>query len=263
MPVVSGGNRPVHVREPGHVHDAHRDSTSRVADGRGAQHRPARPRRTPIRQRAGPGCSIISTQNRIDHSGDLLQQSVYAVSAGSPLTIASTSNISVDYGVVIIAIHGVSDLLPFPYEMPLENWPVLVTEIGSGSMTTNNPLFAQQMSGWNTSGASGTVTAVTWPRSSREPGLRAVRPRLRRAGRASRHVRERLPAVCPVPGVHGSAVQDALGLHLHADRVQHRRPAADGHRRLRRHQLVRRYLDPVLRDHHHADRDRAPEHGRC
>jgi hypothetical protein len=111
---------------------------------------------------------FLTTTNGIDGSGDMDQVSLWAVSAGAPMTISSTASPAVDYGIVIIAVTGVATLNTFPYSMPLENWPVLVTEIGTGSMTSTNPMFAQGLTGWGP-GSGTSVAAATWPQLSAQP----------------------------------------------------------------------------------------------
>jgi len=106
----------------------------------------------------------VITSNGNDTTGDLNMYPYYAVTAGSPLSLelarASGSAVA-DFAGVLITVHGVTDLLPFPYATPLENWPVLITEMATGPVLNANPLFASGTTDWTAQ--NGTIAAVTWP----------------------------------------------------------------------------------------------------
>jgi hypothetical protein len=107
--------------------------------------------------------SGVSTSNGTDTSGDLDMYSYYATTAGSPLSLElarSSGSAVADFAGVLITVHGVTDLLPFPYATPLENWPVLITEMATGPVLNANPLM-QGVLDWTAQ--NGTIAAVTWP----------------------------------------------------------------------------------------------------
>ena len=113
----------------------------------------------------------VSTDNGSDHAGDLQQNSYWATTSGT-LTLAASGSPTMDWASVLITVHGVSDTLAFPYSLPLENWPVLITEIAAGPVLNANPLILSGASDWTASG--GAVAAVTWPVWNPWPSYQAL-----------------------------------------------------------------------------------------
>jgi hypothetical protein len=114
----------------------------------------------------------VETYNGTDHSGDLEQLTWYDQTTGSTMTISGSSATTMDWSEVIITVHGVEDVLPFPYATALENWPVLITELAAGAVLNTDPIFAHGVTYWTASGATG--AAVTWPLFSPWPSYQPV-----------------------------------------------------------------------------------------
>jgi hypothetical protein len=107
---------------------------------------------------AGASQTII---NGTDRTGDLENVFVYATGSGSTLTITGSATGNMDWAAVAISVHGVTDVLAFPYSLPLENWPVLITEIAAGAVINANALMLNGTADWTPTNA--TIAAVTWP----------------------------------------------------------------------------------------------------
>jgi hypothetical protein len=103
----------------------------------------------------------VDTSNGTDHTGDLTQDAYYLTSSGSTQTISASSSTTMDWAEVIICIQGVTNALAFPYAVPLENWPVLITEIAAGAVINANALMLNGTTDWTPTSA--TIAAVTWP----------------------------------------------------------------------------------------------------
>lgn len=105
--------------------------------------------------------AVVSNGN--DHTGDLTQIIYYTTStAGGTITLSASSGTTMDWAEVIVTVHGVSDAIVFPYAQPLENWPVLITEIASGPVLNKNPAMLNGTTDWSPDGHT-TVFAVNWP----------------------------------------------------------------------------------------------------
>jgi hypothetical protein len=103
----------------------------------------------------------INTANGTDHTGDLVQDAYYLTSSGSAQTISASTATTMDFAEVIVCVSGVTNATAFPYNLPIENWPVLVTEIAAGPTLNANPLFVNGATDWT--GQNATAAAVTWP----------------------------------------------------------------------------------------------------
>lgn len=116
----------------------------------------------------------VGTSNGSDHSGDLGQFAWYGTTGSGTCTIgASNTGGNDDYGEVIIVVHGVTDLIAFPYAIPaVESWPVLITEIASGPVINANPVMVNGTTDWSID--NGTLASVTWPVYQPWPNYQAL-----------------------------------------------------------------------------------------
>jgi hypothetical protein len=102
-----------------------------------------------------------SATNGSDTAGDLTQRPFYLTGTGATQTLSASAT-TADWTATIVVVSGVSDARAYPYGRPaLENWPVLVTEIGSGPVLNSDPVMAQGTAHY--AGLGATVAAVTWP----------------------------------------------------------------------------------------------------
>jgi hypothetical protein len=117
--------------------------------------------------------SDLTTSNGTDHTGDMQQFGYYGSTGSGTCTLADTvTGATSDLAEVIIVVHGVTDVLAFPYAQPLENWPVLITEIAAGPALNLNPDIAQGTFDWTVQG--GTLAAVNWPAWQPWPNYQAL-----------------------------------------------------------------------------------------
>ena len=100
--------------------------------------------------------------NGVNTSGDISQNPFSAIGTGGTLTLTGSSATVMDWTATIVAISGISDLLPYPYGTPaFENWPVLITEIAAGPVLNRDPVMAQGTTFWT--GTNAAAAQVSWP----------------------------------------------------------------------------------------------------
>lgn len=112
------------------------------------------------------GWTALATKtasNGSNHTGDLEQAPYNAIGSAGTLTLSASSATTMDWAAVIISVHGVADAIAFPYSLANRagNWPVLITEIGSGPNVNKDAVFAQGAAFWTGQGAA--VAGVSWP----------------------------------------------------------------------------------------------------
>lgn len=111
--------------------------------------------------------SGTSVDNGSDRTGDMRQRCWYGIGGASALTFDDSLSADADMACVAISVQGVSNVLPYPYVTPLENWPTLVTEIACGPVQNADPAFQFGTDFYtavaSSASASSTVVFNPWP----------------------------------------------------------------------------------------------------
>jgi hypothetical protein len=82
----------------------------------------------------------VTSSDGTDHSGDLIQDTWYVTAAGSALSLsASGTGGNADYSALLISVHGVTDPVGLPWSWPNPGWPVVLTELALGYLSTATP----------------------------------------------------------------------------------------------------------------------------
>lgn len=103
-----------------------------------------------------------STSNGINTFGDMHIAAFYRATPGGTITVSGTASGTADLSLTMVTVHGVTDTIAFPYTQAIENWPIIVTEIGAPPFLNVDQTFVHGTT--NTSNtANCTLAAKTWP----------------------------------------------------------------------------------------------------
>ena len=100
----------------------------------------------------------VTASNGIDHTGDLILTPFTGTTTGSSMTLSASGG-SADWAEVLVAVHGVTDAIGFPYTLELENWPALICEMACGATLNANWSFDTGIVPWTGQNGAGVAAS--------------------------------------------------------------------------------------------------------